>query len=103
MKIYESTEYIEPKDVCVGNLKLKVNSMWDFSSRDICSEVIYRGQSNQQTISYNLLKCVEVKNQTFTKWEDAEITDEIKEEIINKGYVLSNEYKIKEKLNIEIK
>jgi hypothetical protein len=34
MKIYQSTEYVpEPK---VKDMQLKVNSMWNFSSRAVC-------------------------------------------------------------------
>jgi hypothetical protein len=91
VKIYGSTEYIAPKNVKVGNLKLEVNSMWDFKSRTVCFGKAYKGQPNEQTISYNLKKCIEVKDPTYTRWENAEITDEIKEELMKKGYTLSQE------------
>jgi len=89
MKIYSSTEYIEPKDVKVGNLRLKVNSMGDFKGRVVCFGIIYEGKTNQQTIAYNLEKCIEVKDPTWTKWGDVEITDDIKAELRSKGYTLS--------------
>ena len=98
MKIYHSCEYIkEPK---VGDLKLKVNSMWDFKSRSVCFKDIKRtfGGGNE-TISYNLEECIRAEDSFVvfsnppkpcksTSWKDAEITEEIKKELIKKGYII---------------
>ncbi len=87
MKIYESTEYIEPRDVKVGNLRLSVNSMWDFKARAVCFD------KNKHSMDYDLEECVEVISPTYTKWARAEITEEIKEELIANGYTLAREFK----------
>lgn len=101
MKIYNSTEYIEPKDECVGNLRLKVNSMWDFKSRSVCFADIKKSfGGGSETISYDLEKCIRVEDSYVvgskplkpcksTSWEQAECTDEVKEELTRKGYILS--------------
>lgn len=96
MKIFSSTGYIDnPK---IGDLKLKINSMWDFGSRDICFKNSY---------SYDLEKCIDVKDGIIiggtekvknTKWEQAEIIPKIVEELEKKGYYVSKNYK---KLSVE--
>lgn len=99
MKIYGSTEYI--KNPQIGDLKLKVNSMWDFGSRNICFEDIKKsfGVGNE-TISYDLEECIEVKDSFVvgsnppkscyqTKWKQAEIDDEIVKELEKNGYVFN--------------
>ena len=104
MKIYNFTEYIEkPK---VGDLKLKVNSMSDFKSRSVCFEDIKKSfGSGNETISYDLEECIEVKEGIIiggtkkcknTKWKQAEINYSIKEELIKKGYILSIQYQTEE-------
>ena len=49
MKIYSSTEYIETP--AVGDLKLRVNSMWDFKSRSVCFKDVKKsfGGGKQKT------------------------------------------------------
>ena len=98
MKIYSSTEYIEnPK---VGDLKLKVNSQWDFKSRSICFQDIKKtlGKGNI-LISYDLEECIDVKDGIIiggtkkvknTRWKQAEITTDIIKELTNNGYVINN-------------
>ena len=106
MKIYNSTEYEEnPK---VGDLTLKVNSMWDFKSRSVCfKEIIKSFGGGNEIISYNLEKCIRSEDSfvigsnppkpcRFTSWEDAEITYEIKEELIKNGYILSSQCRAEE-------
>ena len=102
MKIYNSTESIKyPK---VGDLKLKVNSMWDFCARDVCYQTIdstFGG--GKTTIAYNLEECIEVKDSYVigsnppkprkqTKWKDAEITPKIVEELKQKGMTLLKDF-----------
>jgi hypothetical protein len=86
MKIYNSTEYIEPKNMVVGVLKLEVISQWDFETKTSCFGVLYEGEKNEKTIAYSLKKCVEVRGD-ITKWERIEIDEEIKKELIEKGYI----------------
>jgi hypothetical protein len=106
MKIYSSTEYID--NPTVGDLKLKVNSMWDFKSRSVCFQDIKKsfGVGNE-TISYDLEKCIRAEDSFVigsnppkpcksTSWEQAEINISIKEELIKNGYILSNEYRVEE-------
>ena len=91
MKIYRSSEYIEhPK---FGDLKLKVNSMWDFCSRSVCFQTI-----NENIISYDLEECTEVEDGIViggtekcknTKWKQAEITNEVVKSLEDKGYTLA--------------
>jgi len=99
MKIYQSSEYIESPNV--GDLKLKVNSRWDFGSRSVCSKNIQNTiGGGTELISYDLQECTEVQDSFVigsnspkpcksTKWEQADITEEIKEELIKKGYRIS--------------
>ena len=75
MKIYSSTEYIEnPK---VGDLKLKVNSMWNFGSRNVCFRTVHG--IGTTTIFFDLEECTEVVDEKthWTKWKQAEITKNI--------------------------
>jgi hypothetical protein len=58
----------------------------------VCFGTIYKGQPNEQCIFYNLKECVEVKDPTWTKWENAKITYEIKEELEKMGYTMSKAY-----------
>lgn len=102
MKIYGSTEYIEKP--LVGDLKLEVNSMWDFKSRNVCFQTIdstFGG--GKTTIAYDLKKCVEVRDSFVvgsnppkpcksTRWEQAEVTPEIVAELIKGGYSVNKEY-----------
>jgi len=104
MRIYHDSEYIEqPK---IGDLKLKVNSMWDFKSRSVCFENIKKSFGGGNiTIAYDLKECIDVKDGIIiggtkkcknTQWKKAEITNDIKEKLINDGYILSNEYRAEE-------
>lgn len=82
MKIYGSTSHIEvPK---VGDLQLKVNSMWDFGARAVCF--------SPEGTAYDLMVCTDVFDikTHHTKWKQADITQEIKDSLIEKGYILSN-------------
>lgn len=96
MKIHGSTEYIAPKDSKVGNLKLNVNSMWDFKSRAVCFGRVFKGQKNESVIEYDLQECVEVMDSGGTRWAQAEITEEIKEELLKKGYTLAKAFQLEE-------
>lgn len=98
MKIYNSTEYIE--NPIVGDLKLEVNSQWDFSSRSVCFKTLSSGT----LISYDIKKCIEVKDSFVvgsnqpksckqTKWEQAEINKHIVNNLIDKGYTISRDFK----------
>ena len=95
-KIYNSTEYI--KNPVVGDLKLEVNSMWDFKSRSICFQSIPKSfGGDTELIAYDLKECIEIANEgKSTKWKQAEITDEIIKELIEKGYSLAKEYQAEE-------
>lgn len=94
MKIYNSNEYIEhPK---IGDLRLKVNSMWDFGSRSVCFKNIKKSFGiGIELISYDLEECTDVvdgiiiggtKKVKNTKWKQAEITQEIVDALVEKGY-----------------
>lgn len=89
-KIYNSTEYINnPK---VGDLKLKVNSMWDFGSRSVCFKDIDKTfGGGRETISYDLEECIEVIDEktNHTKWKKADITEDIKERLKSNGYIIN--------------
>jgi hypothetical protein len=92
MKIYNSTEYIEnPR---VGDLQLKVNSMWDFGARSVCFMDINKSfGGGTKVISYDLEECIDVVDEKTTKWKQAEITPEIVNYLEEKGYCVDNEYK----------
>jgi hypothetical protein len=106
MKIYNSTEY--ERNPKVGDLRLEVNSMWDFKSRTVCFLDIKKSfGGGNETIFFDLKKCIRSEDSFVvgskppkpcksTTWEQAEITDSIKEELITKGYILSKEYRGKE-------
>ena len=106
MKIYGSTEYIESPTV--GDLKLKVNSMWDFKSRSVCFKDIKKSLGGgNETISYDLEKCIRSEDSFVigsnppkpcksTSWEQAKITGSIKTELIKNGYILSGKYRAEE-------
>ena len=91
MEIYSSTRYIN--NPSIGDLKLKVNSMWEFGARDICFSRV-----NDSVIGYDLLECTEVTDGIIvggtekvknTKWKQAEVTPEIIEELEKDGYNIS--------------
>ena len=102
MKIYDSTDYI--KHPQIGDLKLEVNSMWDFGSRDICFKDIDKTfGGGKTTIPYNLKRCVEVRDSFVvgsnppepcksSRWENAEITPEILSTLTDKGYTVAKKY-----------
>ena len=81
--IFETCEYISPKKQAVGNLQLEVNSMWKFPYRDVCYK-----KCRNDWIGYDLKECIEVIKPGQTKWRQAEITNEIAEELIKMGYTL---------------
>ncbi len=88
MKIYNSTEYIEVNKV--GNLKLEVINMWDFSTNPVCFKTIKTIGGGKTVISYTLKVCVEIKSPIHTRWEIVEkITDEIRKELEEKGYTVA--------------
>lgn len=106
MIIYDPTEYIETP--VVGDVRLKVNPRWDFGARSVCFQNIPKTLGGgTELISYDLEKCVEIKDSFVigsnppkpcknTKWEQANITDEIIEELIEKGYTLAKEFRAEE-------
>lgn len=104
MKIYKSTQYIENPQV--GDLKLKVNSMWDFLSRSICYQDIEKTfGGGTVTISYDLEECTEVKDGVViggtekckhTTWKQAKITKKILKQLLSDGYIVPSK-KLKEK------
>jgi hypothetical protein len=81
MKIYTSTEYIEPKDEKVGMLQLEVINMWDFLAEHVAYETIYKGEPNEKDISFRLKRCIAVIEPKWTKWEDVKLED-ITEEMV---------------------
>lgn len=91
MKIYDSYEYIsEPK---IGDLRLKVNSQWDFGSREVCFRTI-----NDNLVGYDLIEAIKVENGTVVgsdkpckrvQWRQAKITEEIVEQLRVDGYSVS--------------
>ncbi len=100
MKIYHSTEYIKtPK---IGDLKLEVNSIWDFKSRSVCYKSINKTLGvGETTIYYDLEKCVNVEDSfvvgskpekpcKMTRWEQAEITPSVCESLKELGYEINN-------------
>lgn len=91
MKIYSSTEYIEsPK---IGDLKLKVNSMWDFGSRNVCFDTV-RGIGGESVIGFDLEECIEVVDEKarHTRWKKAEVTRQIKDQLESDGYTMADKY-----------
>jgi hypothetical protein len=101
IKIYNSTEHIEePK---IGDLKLKVNSIWDFCSRDVCFQKTEKTIGNGYIlIGYDLEECIEVSDGIIiggtekvknTKWKRAEINEDIIKQLKDDGYTISNDFK----------
>lgn len=102
MKIFESTEYIENPQV--RDLKLKVNSMWDFSARSVCYKDIDKTFGvGKETIAYDIEECVEVKDSFVvgsnppkpcksTRWQKADITREVTNQLEEMGYVVSSSF-----------
>lgn len=78
MKIYGTTEYIKNPEI--GDLKLEVNCQWDFKARTVCTQRI-----RNHIIGYDLKECIKI-NGNVTTWKLAEITDEIKKQLIEDGY-----------------
>ena len=102
MKIYSSTEYISKPQV--GDLKLKVNSMWDFKSRSVCFEDINKSfGGGTETISYDLKRCIKSEDSFVigsnppkpcksTSWEQAKITQEIVKQLEDDDYIVSKQF-----------
>ena len=94
--IYSSSTYINnPK---VGDLRLKVNSVWDFGSRAVCFSRIY----DNVLISYDLEECIDVWDTVVvggtekakgTKWQQAQLTNELMEQLESDGYTVSRKLK----------
>lgn len=87
--VYGSTEGIKyPK---VGDLQLKVISMWDFVTKPVC----FREQNKTfgggtTTISYGLEKCIEVVSDTHTRWENVDkLEKEVAEHLEKRGYTVA--------------
>jgi hypothetical protein len=55
IEIYDSSQYIN--NPAVGDLKLRVNSQWDFSARSVCF-----GYAGDTLISYDLEECTKVED-----------------------------------------
>lgn len=99
-KIYNSTEHIEAPEV--GDLKLSVNSMWDFKSRSVCFEEINNSfGGSSEIVSYDLNECIESKDGIIiggtrrvksTKWVQAEITAEIIRQLELNGYSVAKKF-----------
>lgn len=99
MKIYNDSQHIEePK---VGDLKLKVNSIWDFGSRSVCFNRIKSIGNEDVLISYDLEECVDVIDGVViggtrkcknTTWNKADISQEIIECLIKDGYSVSKDF-----------
>lgn len=97
MKIYSAASSIENPQV--GDLQLKVNSMWDFGSRNICFKDIEKTFGGGViTIGYDLMECTEVKDGIVisgtkkcknTKWKQVDVTKEIGYQLENDGYIMS--------------
>lgn len=91
MKIYGSTEYIQPKDVKVGNLQLEVISQWYFKTKAVCFEKYTKTGGDTVIIPYALRRCSKVFSDTHTKWDYVEeLDEETKQELISMGCSLSN-------------
>jgi hypothetical protein len=100
MKIYKSTEYIEnPK---IGDLRLEVNSKWDFGSRSVCFETIKNSFGGGSTIiGFDLEECIDVKDGIIiggtekvknTQWKQAEINKDIIKQLEDDGYSISQNF-----------
>lgn len=93
MKIYGSTQYIEkPK---VGDLKLEVNSMWSFGSRDVCFQTIESTFGGGTTvIGYDLKECIEVVDEKthHTKWKQADMNNDIVNQLLEDGYSIAKQF-----------
>ena len=99
MRIYSSSEYIE--DPKVGDLKLRVNSIWDFGSRSVCFNRIKSFGNEDVLISYDLEECTDVRDGIIiggtekcknTTWKKADISQEIVECLIKDGYSVSKSF-----------
>jgi len=91
--IYGSTEYVEPRDIKMGILKLEVISQWDFSANTVCVKTQEKTLGGGTiTIPYSLKRCIYVsEDKTYTKWEKVEnLTQNIKDNLVEKGYLLSS-------------
>jgi len=91
--IYDSTKYVEPRDIKMGILKLEVISQWDFSANAVCFNTQEKTLGGGTiTIPYSLKRCIYVsEDKTYTKWEKVEnLTQNIKDNLVEKGYLLSS-------------
>ena len=79
MKIYGSTQYVDPSKVKEW-YQLSVINQWDFITKPICFETL-----GQTTIAY----CLKHRSSSMYKTVET-ITDEMKEELINQGYTISD-------------
>ena len=79
MKIYGSTQYVDPSKVKEW-YQLSVINQWDFITKPICFETL-----GETTIAY----CLHYR--TLKEYKEVEtITDEMKEELLKQGYTLSD-------------
>lgn len=76
MKIYGSTEYFDRDKQTDTYLELFVVSQWDFSQRGLCFKTI-----DNSTISFGIRQ-----GNPFKVLKKEDITEEVKTELINRGY-----------------
>jgi len=84
MKIYGSTQYVRFEDEPIEWLQMSVNNMWDFGKKDICFTHI-----GNNIIGYSLYKNTRVSEREYKAELITDITEEIAQELINKGFILS--------------
>lgn len=84
MEILGSTQYVDLSKQKDTWYQLSVTNLWDFSTKSICFKTLSDGEN----IYYHLKFNTPVSNNTYESETVLEITDEIKQELINKGYKL---------------
>jgi hypothetical protein len=86
MEIYGSTIWVNPEETKEW-YQLQVISQWDWDSKAICFK-----QIGNDIISYKLCHHIaDAEKQPYLSCNTVDIiTDEMKEELINQGYTISN-------------
>lgn len=86
MEILGSTQYVNletQKDVWY---QLEVINMWDWKTKAICHNMGRDGY----VYSFCLYCCTPASSTTYNRKLVEELTDEMKKELIGKGYTLAN-------------
>ncbi len=84
MEIYGSTIWVNPEETKEW-YQLRVISQWDWDSKAICFQNL-----DGHIIGYKLMHCTVQQSSMYQCKTVDIITDEMKEELINQGYTISN-------------